>query len=91
MSKINYLDICQSALDKYGVDNQLRQLQEECAELIHAVNKYIRNDKRDPKDLIDEASDVAIMLIQFEIIFGEDKNYASMVKKLKRLQARLNK
>lgn len=54
--------IARLALEKYGHTAQLRQLQEECAELIAAVNHYFRRGTRG--DLIEELADVTIMLMQ---------------------------
>ena len=53
---------CQKIAEHYGYDEQSRMLQEECAELIQAVNKHHR--KGDMNGLREEMADVQIMLIQ---------------------------
>lgn len=35
-------EILKSAISCFGLENQLRMLQEESAEVIHAVNKFMR-------------------------------------------------
>lgn len=48
----------------YGQDNQLRNLQEECAELIVAVNKMVGRCERGREGLVEELADTQIMIIQ---------------------------
>lgn len=63
--------IIEAAIAKLGEENQMRQTQEELAELIVAINKYERAIKNDGcqshiaytrKEVIDEMADVLIML-----------------------------
>ena len=63
--------IIEAAIAKLGEENQMRQTQEELAELIVAINKYeraIKNDGRPShiaysrKEVINEMADVLIML-----------------------------
>ena len=63
--------IIEAAIAKLGEENQMRQTQEELAELIVAINKYERaiKDKEHPlwinyarKEVIEEIADVLIML-----------------------------
>lgn len=56
--------IARLAFEKYGHAAQLRQLQEECAELIAAVNHYFRGRQDSREELIEEMADVAIMLME---------------------------
>ena len=58
---MNKTEILQKAVDTYGINNQLNQLQEECAELIVAVNKYRRTPFDNLDGLVDEFADVIIM------------------------------
>lgn len=59
--------IVEAAIAKYGEENQLRQTQEELAELIVAINKYERAIKsgnyafKERIDIIEELTDVLIM------------------------------
>ena len=63
--------IIEAAIAKLGEENQMRQTQEELAELIVAINKYERAIKNDEcpsyiaytrKNIIEEMADVLIML-----------------------------
>ena len=63
--------IIEAAIAKLGEENQMRQTQEELAELIVAINKYERAIKNDGcpshiaytrKEVIKEMTDVLIML-----------------------------
>ena len=60
--------IIETAIAKLGEENQMRQTQEELAELIVAINKYERSIKSDNDtfreriDIIEEMTDVLIML-----------------------------
>lgn len=56
------------AFETFGMDNQLRQLQEECAELIVAINHYFRDRDPDLEETTEEIADVLIVINQ--IIIG---------------------
>lgn len=56
--------------EKYGKESQLRQLQEECGELIVACSKLIRSKDRAVNNLIEELADVRIMIEQIEHLYG---------------------
>lgn len=65
-------------VDFFGDEPQIRQAMEECAELIVALNKYLRY-KNDPKEylsskksVIEEMADVYVMLRQLEYILCEN-------------------
>ena len=55
-------------INKFGKEAQCRQVMEECAELIQATNKMLRNDA-DRENLITEISDVLLMIDQLKIMF----------------------
>ncbi len=55
-------------INKFGKEAQCRQVMEECAELIQATNKMLRNDA-DRENLITEISDVLLMTDQLKIMF----------------------
>lgn len=81
---------------KYGIEPQCRQLMEECAELIQAVNKMLRYEDRpaEPEcyaNLVEEIADVEIMLYQLKVMFNidDDQVFAFKVQKAKREQERL--
>lgn len=54
--------------DHYGLDSQLNMLQEECAELIQAVNKYKRIQS---PAIVEEIADVYIMLAQIVYLLNK--------------------
>ena len=65
----------QAIFAHYGLDSQLRILQEECAELIQAASKYLRAQEAGKPiaqakvALMEETADVMIMLEQIKGIF----------------------
>ena len=65
-------------VEHFGEEPQIRQAMEECAELIVALNKYLRY-KDEPrkclnskKNVIEEMADVYVMLRQLEYILCEN-------------------
>lgn len=55
----------------YGIEAQLRQLTEECAELIIAANKYCREASIEHKEnIIEEIADVEIMTDQIKYLLN---------------------
>lgn len=76
-----------SAVAQWGETAQLRQLTEECGELIAAVNQLERGRITDG-DLASEVADVFIMLAQARHILGK-KFEAQLDVKLARLEERL--
>lgn len=60
------------ALEKWGVEAQVYQTVEECAELIVALNKHVTRIPTDKSldNIIDEIADVEMMLAQMRITFG---------------------
>ncbi len=81
--------IYEKAISRFGVDRQLLQCCEECAELIQAVSKAKRYEGQSYIDgVTEEITDVLIMIEQLKIIFGisaaEIENERE--RKLKRLE-----
>ena len=71
--------VVETAIAKLGEENQMRQTQEELAELIVAINKYERTIKNDEhplsinyarQDVIEEMTDVLIMFDAVKSILG---------------------
>ena len=60
--------ILRKVINKFGKEAQCRQVMEECAELIQAVNKNLRSAGA-KENLIEEMADVGIMLDQLRIMF----------------------
>ena len=90
MTREEQKQIEKEAVETYGMDAQLRMLQEECGELIVAVGHYLRGRDGALGNLVEEMADVEIMLEQIKIALEVDvtatKNY-----KLERLKKRLTK
>lgn len=58
--------------EHYGLNNQLMQTAEECAELTQAIMKVFRNGLGEERDhLIEELADVQIMTYQLEYLLGD--------------------
>ena len=74
-----------------GLQNQLDQTQEECAELITAISKFRRKngDPVSKHHVIEEIADVMIMLMQLDILFGHDNIKKEINEKLARSHERL--
>ena len=81
----------------YGFDNQLRILQEECAELIQAVSKYQRAQNagkpvlQAKTALMEEVADVTIMITQITSVFSGIALSTIVDSKLDRQLARISK
>lgn len=61
------------AIEKWGFEFNLRMVQEECAELITAINHYCRKRNINP---IEEMVDVYIMMEFLRVMFLKDEEYA---------------
>lgn len=88
-------NIYQKAVQLYGKEAQLRQLQEECAECIVAVNHYLRKNSQENKEnLLEEIADIHVMFEQLPYILenGDDMERIRTIKKEKvaRLRKRMN-
>lgn len=67
---------CGEILKHYGFNNQREILMEECAELIQAVSKLIRNDAKTSDNYIEELADVSIMLEQMKQALSDTEKQA---------------
>ena len=70
----NEIQIMQTALDQWGLNAQVGQTVEECAELIVALQKHIN---RTPSpdtiaNILDEIADVEMMLAQMRLALNID-------------------
>ena len=84
------INTMQAALDQWGLNAQVGQTVEECAELIVALQKYIN---RTPKpgiiqDITDEIADVEMMLAQMRLALGIDDD--TLRKRIEHKFERLN-
>lgn len=80
-------EILQRALAKYGLSRRMRKCQEECAELIAAINHYQENpDSETLARLCEELADVDIMLMQMLLFFNDHGRVKeNTIRKLARL------
>lgn len=87
VTKFDLRATSKAAIKTFGVRNQLRQVQEECAELIAAINHYLRDsDKENKISLLNEIADVVIMLEQLKVIYGDVNIQIALNVKLSRLR-----
>jgi NTP pyrophosphatase (non-canonical NTP hydrolase) len=82
-------DIFQKALDHFGKDNQLRKMQEECAELIIAINHKFNNRKSAESAFLQELVDVEIVLSQMKLLVDEYMFEAEKKLRLQKLDHRI--
>jgi len=95
MTKTEKTAIQNRAKDHYGFKFEAHDLQEECAEVIQAVNKFLKNPK-DTKclnNLFEEIADTEILFEQMKLWFPTLCPYVERVKeaKLKRVDYRIRK
>lgn len=91
MTKEEQKQIEKEAVETYGMDAQLRMLQEECGELIVAVGHYLRGRNGSLANLCEELADVRIMVEQIEIALNNPAVEEWYIRKLERLKRRLTK
>ena len=77
-----------AAMEQYGKEKQLRMLQEECGELIAAVNHWLR-ERVDDSALLTELADVEIMVEQIKNLFSDYAFKKHKQEKLARLSEML--
>jgi len=59
-------------VDFWGIERQLRMVQEECSELIGAVSHFLRGRKNGLAELVEETADVQLMINQIKEYVGEE-------------------
>ena len=78
------------AIKEFGEHAQLQMVIEECAELIKAVCKYLRNPVEDNKIyILEEIADVLIMIQQVQIMYGFEMVNDFRREKILRLESRI--
>ena len=68
------------ALEHFGNEPQIRQTMEECAELIVALNKSLRDPENTFKNVLEELADVTIMLEQMKQLYDVDLEFDDILK-----------
>ncbi len=82
--------IYKRCLDTWGIDAQMNQTAEECAELIVAINHY-RRGRIDINDLMEEVADVYLMINQLMLMDENGSSFEDWVEyKIKRVKERLD-
>lgn len=81
-------DVCRKALLTYGKESQINMCIEECAELIDALCKHMR-ERNDFRDVCTEIADVMICVAQMAMVFGEKEVEKQIEYKIERLKERL--
>lgn len=67
---MTYAEKIHAIADHYGLEPQMRMLQEECAELTQTVNEYYRNyDLKAKASLAEKIADIRIVLEQMQYMF----------------------
>lgn len=80
--------VLHAALRRYGFKEQLAMLQEECGELVAAVNRYRRGRPGAFEAMIDEMADVSILIKQMKLVYRDEIEKAE-ARKVARLKERL--
>lgn len=83
-------EIYKKALSLWGTDLQIDMMIEECAEVIHALQKFKRH-RVDMMDVAMELADIEIMCGQMRIVFGDRDIEECKAYKLKRLGERIKR
>ena len=86
------IEVLKEAVVTYGTKKQLRQLQEECGELIVAINHAFRGKENASMELCAEFCDVYIMMWQIFLAAKCPTDFQQMLEiKMYNLQLRLQK
>jgi NTP pyrophosphatase (non-canonical NTP hydrolase) len=78
-----------NAIKAWGTEAQWRQVQEECAELIAAINRLDRG-RVTLDDVADEIADVILCMGTARVLVGCARVDARVIAKLERLERRLD-
>jgi len=81
-------EVYETALTKWGIENQLWMVTEECGELLSAIGK-MRRERVSREDVITELADVTIMCEQIAQYMGYDDYTKEIERKIERLKNRL--
>lgn len=86
------INVLKNAVIRYGAKAQLRQLQEECAELIAAINHCFRGRDNAYMEFLEEFVDVYVVMFQLYIAAKSPLDFYQMFEiKMARLNERLSK
>ena len=83
-------EVYQKALERWGKEAQLLMVLEEMAELQKEILKNLNRNKDNLVEIIDETTDVLIMLDQLQYIYGIEKAVIKHApEKIEKIKARL--
>ncbi len=82
---MQYREIYEKTLEKWGEKAQYDQLIEECAELIATLKHYERG-KANLENVVNELADVYLMVGQLAYMLGEDRLQQAVTRKITKLQ-----
>lgn len=83
-------DIFTDALNLWGENAQKMMMVEECSELLNEIAKTYRG-RTSQEKIVDEITDVIIMINQMALIFGEAEVKQRLMEKLPKLKERIEK
>lgn len=83
----SFPEMCQYALNKWGMIAQLDQMAEECAEYIAALNRWKRG-RITREKLLEEIADVSVMVQEMKVYFDIEHFEEH---KIRRLNARIDR
>lgn len=81
--------IYRECITRYGVETQLLVLAEECAELIHAITRYLQKRETSLRNVYEEVADVLNLIDQIKTVAPFQVIDQIKMKKLARLLVRL--
>lgn len=87
--KLNTNQIIALACEVYGSEKQMRKAQEECGELIVAINHFLEGRKGGLENVIEETADVLLVANELRKIVGPRKVDEVFKAKVARLNERV--
>lgn len=88
MNSIDEQTALRAAVAHYGVESQVNQMVEECAEFIVCVN-HCRRSRKTATELIEEMADMEIVLEQLKMVYGGEEWESARLRKIERLKNRI--
>jgi NTP pyrophosphatase (non-canonical NTP hydrolase) len=79
---------CRGAIKLWGAASQWRMVQEECGELVAAINRFDRG-RTVTVELAEEIADVTILMEQARLMLGSEVVDEAIERKLSRLEGRI--
>lgn len=77
-------EACLTAIEVWGKDEQLIQSMGECGEYTAAVGRYFQGRDADLDQVLDEAADVVILMMQIRELVGSSRFNQALARKFKK-------